>query len=442
MAADVAANAGYEAAKGAASGEGITDIVRDAGIGGAGAAGGRIVGNVLKRTLGGITPQARELLSKGVTPTYGQAFGNDGIVAAVERGVSNLPFAGPAVDAAKRRGMRQYSEAEVDAALKASGIPHEGSGFQAVREVNDAIHQAYEQVKPQTFLDPLDVKRAAGRAQQAVRDVPLLTESQEDTVGRYYVQKVLPLVQRAEQAGTVIDGVAARKVAVELNELAHKHATSPDVTLHPLGQAFGILKSSLDDVLKSNDPAVLQRLKQLNAAYGAMVPINIATERAASSRGAFTPNQYRSAATQSGTPSYSPRLALNDAARETLNEPGTGLTRSLSRTLGVPGVAGGASFAAHSLGIPPEAIVAANAAVAVGGAGVAHALYTEPGIRLMLRGMDLIPRTAQWVAGLAPERQREFVIRMMAENPGHMQRLAAQVGRQLATQQQPQEVTQ
>ncbi|MEJ8825619.1 hypothetical protein WKW80_26930 [Variovorax humicola] len=431
---DVTANAGYSAAKSAAEGNGITDIMKDAAMGAGGAAAGRAVGNVTGRALGGITADAAQLMKAGITPTYGQAFGNDGIVAAAERALSKFPLAGAAVDRAKGRAIRQYSEAEIDQALKNTGIPHEGSGYKAVKQINDTIHAGYEDVKANTFLAPQDANQAVVRAAQAIKDIPLLTDAQQGSVVSYYQQKIVPELQKAQRAGTAIDGETAQKINVELGNLARSHANSSNPADHPLGQAFYTLQSSLRSALKSNDPAVLQQLQVLNGAYQRMLPINLATERATATKGGFTPNQFRSAATQSKVPSYDPRLNLNDAARETLNGPATGLSSSLSRNLGVPGVAGGLSFGAHQLGIPAEAIAAANAAVVLGGTGVAHALYSEPGIRLMLGAMNLIPSTAKWVFAQTPQRQQEFVLRMMAEHPDGMKKIAAQVGRALATQ--------
>lgn len=429
---DVVANAGYESGKAAAQGE---DPGRAALLGGGGAVAGRAVGNVAGRVWNGITPEARTLLQNGITPTPGQAFGGEGIVAGGERLLSNLPLAGAAVDRAKRRAMGQYSEAEIDQALRQSGIPHEGSGFKAVRQINDQINAAYERVKPQTFLEPQDVKRAAGQTRQAVASIPLLTQQQGAEVARYYNQKIVPQIQRAEQAGTSIDGATAKSIDAEIGDLARQYAHSPDPKDHPLGMAFYALQSNMRDALKSNDPQVLQMLQQVNGAYKRMLPINIATERATGTRGQFTPDQFRAASTRSKVPGYDPRLALNDAARETLNEPGTGLARSLSRNLGVPGLGAAASVGAHAMGVPPEAIAAANAAIAVGGTGIAHALYSEPGIRMTLAAMDLIPRTRAWVSGLPPEKQQEFIMRMLAESPVSTKQALARVGSHLAAQQ-------
>ncbi|MDM0018178.1 hypothetical protein [Variovorax saccharolyticus] len=424
---DVAANAGYEAAKAGLSGGDPGDA---AWKGAGGAAGGRMAGNLIGRMTGGITAEAQQLLKRGITPSPGQAFGGEGIVAGAERTLSSFPLAGAAVDRAKKRALKQYSEAEIDQALKETGIPHDGSGFKAVRQINAQIDQAYERVKPQTFLTPQDVKRAAGQTQQAVRSIPLLTDAQEGVVARYYAQKIAPLVQK----GNAIDGVTAKKIDREIGEFARSHAHSDNPADHPLGMAFYALQSNMRDALKSNDPQVLQMLTQLNGAYKRMLPVNIATERATGTRGQFTPDQFRAASTRSKVSARDPRLALNDAARETLNEPGTGLSRSLSRNLGVPGLGAAAAAGAHMAGVPAPVVAGGAAALGLGGTALSHALYSETGIRMMIGAMSLPAQTRQWVEKLSPEMQAEFVQRMVHQVP-ELKQLAAQVGSHIAAQQ-------
>jgi hypothetical protein len=434
--ADVAANAGYEGAKGYATNSPtpFMDALKGAG----GAAAGRVVGNVAGRALGGITDDAATLLKAGITPTYGQAFGAGGIVDAMERTLQKLPLAGAAVDAAKRRAKGQYPEAEIDAALKATGIPHEGAGFKAVQQVNDAISDSYNNLKPHIELPFFSRPQAVNDAVAQIKnDLPLLSGENATALNKLIQQRVL---NRAGNPLDRLDGAAFKDIDREIGEAVRSRLTgTPTANDREMARALQILQTNIRArvaPVANAAPEVMQQLQATNLAYKRMVPINIATAHATGgAKGQFSPDQFAAAAKQAKVPAYDPRMALNTAARETLNESGTGLGNALSRNIGVPGVGAGMHFAATALGVPHEALLAGEAAVALGGTGVAHALYTEPGIRMVLGAMNLIPSTAKWIVNQPFVKQQEFVHRMLVESPATTKKVLAQVGAHLAARQ-------
>ncbi|HJS09411.1 MAG TPA: hypothetical protein VJ809_17210 [Pirellulales bacterium] len=405
---DIAANAAYEAGKAAHTGG---DVGTSAAYGAGGAAGGR----VLARTLGGMKPllsrEAQALADAGVLPTPGQMLGPAGRFA--EDAASVLPGVGHVIDYSRNRALGEYAGAEVNRAIAPLGVTVSGRTTEdAVAAASKAIDDTYERVKPQTFITPTDVKRAAGAAQREIRQIPLLTEQQERLISRYYNAKIAPQIAQAERAGGNVDGNVAKAIDAEIGALGRKFANASDPSHHPLGKAFYTLQANLRDALDATTPEAKKSLEAANAAYRNMLDVREASTRAVASRGRFSPTQMRQVAGKGAG-------NLNTAARDTLTAP--------IRNATLPRMAAGAG----GIGLGGTAALAA-------GTGLSALLYSRPALNFIVHGLSRspfgFPDSAHTLASLPPEKAAREIQRLAAKYPSFAQAVA-QLGRAYASQQ-------
>ncbi len=420
--ADIAGNAGIAATEGYANGSEtpFMDALKGAG----GATVGRFFPRALgmtasaakgtaKRLTSGITPEAEALLAQGITPTPGQAFG-PGIISTLEDASKRVPGYGSAVQKAQLRTGAQYAAREVTDAMAPMGVPITEQGFKAVARANDILKQSYEQVVPNTFWMPQALDNALNQTRAFVVNHPLMTDAQRAQMGQWVNQKLMPVLQAAQQQGRPVPGRVARDLDIEIGELTRRFNGSE--ANYALGDAFTELQKNLRFALGATDPAVKAQLQATNQAFAGMVPVAKAFDRAGGK--VPTPNQFREAQQGGGALDLS-GTPLNTAAMAVIDPRRSG---GLERGVGTLGAAG-ALLAGHP----------APLAGVIAGSALGHAAYSEPVVRAMLGKMQLLPHIRQWVEGLPAARKAEFIARMVNEDPLTRQ-LAAQVGRQLATQ--------
>ena len=419
--ADVGINSAYAAAQAAAKGE---DPATAALYGAGGAAAGRALPRALgiatapvrgavNRLTSGITPEAAQLVAAGAVPTPGQAAG-PGIVQTLENASKHLPGYGSAVQRAQQRTGASYAGAELQDAMAPLGVKIDENGLKAVARANAILKQHYDQIVPQTHWTPQDLDNAVQVSRGALDNNPFLNDAQRAGFLGWVNQNVEPILQAAKQPGIhSIDGRIARDVDIRIGELVRKfNAGGPEQ--HALADAFSELQRNLRGALDAADPAVKAQLKATNQAFANMVPVATAFDRAGGK--VPTPNQFRQAAQKGGALDISGG-PLNDAAMEVIDpRMSGGLTRS---------VMGSAATIAHP---------AALAGIAAGSL-VGHAVYSERGVRMLLAAMQMPAKSRAWVNSLPPMRQAEYIVRLMKQDPLTRQ-MAAQVGRQLAAEQQ------
>lgn len=414
---DIAANAGYAAATAEDGQRGTA-----AALGGAGAAGGRLIG----RIAGGMKPLmskgAQALLDAGVQPTPGQMFG-DGVVGstlrATEDKAMSIPLAGDILRNARKRSMEQYGRAEVNAALKPLGATAKGSGEDMIESAQRAVSEAYDLALPQTFLTPAKAGQALQATQAAMKDIPLLTTEQEGKLIQYVARKIQPQLQ----TGQNIDGKTWKAIDAEIGHYAREYSTAADPSMHSLGDAFYTLQQSWRDGLEATTPQAMSLLKSANSTYRQLLPSVKAADRAMAQGGVFTPLQFNRAARKFGQDGND----LNTAARRVLpaSIPDSGTAGRALLGMGALGVGAGTGTLAHT--------AAASA--------IAAAVYSPWGINFMVNGLrGAIPDSvAHALRRLPPERAAHAIDELVKQNPdlGPMvQSLGSQLAREAVTRQQ------
>lgn len=417
VAGDVAVNAAYS---GATAGEGNRGSAALAG--GAGAAGGHFFQKALGMAARGakpnMSPEARTLYEAGITPTPGQMFG-DGPIGQVLRSTedkfTSAPLVGDIIRGARTRSLEQYNNVEINRALSYLSKTVRGSGEDTVASAQRMISDAYDQVLPETFLQPWNAIKATQSMDKYMKEIPLLTDEQEGKILQFIARKVHPLIGDANAVGKPIDGKTAKALDAEIGHYAREFSNAADPGAHPLGEAFYTLQTALREGLEGTTPEAKLALGRINTAYRNMLPVVKASDRGAAQGGRFTP------------------LQLHRAA-QSFEQGGDDLNRAARRVLPstVPN-----SGTADRLGI----VALANPKIAAATA-IAAVLYSRPGVYFMVNGLSgAVPdKVLKAVADLPPKQAIEAMMRLADQNPAIGQvfdSLFAQLGRTVTTQQQP-----
>ncbi|MDM0103743.1 hypothetical protein QTH97_02275 [Variovorax sp. J22R24] len=412
---DIAANAGYAAATADEGNRGTSAMV-----GGAGAAGGRL----LTRALGGVakpfvSKDAQTLIDAGVTPTPGQLFGDNlpgRVVRATEDKAMSIPLAGDLIRNARTRSMEQYNNVEINRALAPLGKKVRGSGEDTIESAQRAISDAYDLALPQMFLTPAKATQALQATDAALKDIPLLTVEQEGKLIQYVARKIQPQLQ----SGKPIDGKTWKAIDAEIGHQAREFSTAADPSAHSLGEAFYALQQSWRDGLEATTPAAKSLLKEANSSYRQLLPSVKAADRAMGQGGRFTPLQFNRAAQKFGQDGSE----LNTAAR-----------RVLPASIPDSGTAGRALLGAGVIG---GAATAGALGHTAGAAALTAVLYSRPGINFLLDGLGAaIPKSVSDALRALPPAQ---ALERLATQYPHLQPMAqsvvSQLARQMATQSQ------
>lgn len=261
-----------------------------------GAAGGAAagLGNALSRLISpraSTNPQVQTLLDEGVTPTPGQILG--GAARTVEDKAMSVPILGDAIRGARNRGTMELNRAALNRAVEPLGRTVNATGREGIRQVDDIISQAYDDILPRLTF------RADNRFAQEITNlrgmVQALPEERINQFDRILRDKV---IGRLTPQG-VADGQNFKAMESELGRLASGLLRSADIDQRELGLAIRELQSSLRNTLQRTNPQASQELSRINQAYSILTRLQTAAGGAGAVDGVFTPAQL-SAAVRSG----------------------------------------------------------------------------------------------------------------------------------------------
>ena len=329
------------------------------------------------------TDSARELLRGGVVPTPGGAGGP--LVRAAENAATVVPGAGDVVNYSRASAIRQAARAEINRATAPVGTTVDRSGAGAVDEANRAVSGAYDTAKQTASLDANAAGQAVAQSINGWGSIPGIGNREQAWLAQFVKNEVWPVVQAAHAAGRPITGAEFKAMDSAIGEQAHKFATAADPMRQPVGAALYDLKQKL--FAQVQGPGA-QGLRNADQAFSAMRPVTAAADRAPG--GAFSPQQLHRQGVNS---------PFNTAARE-MPTPSGGLTDNL-RNMGSMA----ALFTGHGM-------AAATAAAAAG------ALYSKPGVNLILNGIPSLPfYVAHRLRGLPPAQAMSEIADLAARYP-------------------------
>lgn len=415
---DVTANAAYSGGSAAAQGGSASDILKATLMGGAGAAvphaavgaagaaargAGRVVTDVARK---GVGAEARQLLDEGIDLTPGQ-LGQGNWLTRLEEGAKSVPGLGKAIERAQGRAGEQYVTAEVNKALAPLEQGVKTTGRDALDEAHDIIDASYNKFVKDVHINPEDLRANLVKLDANLQDLPGLTPKQESMVYDFVTKRLSPAIERAEKAGTKIEGREFKNLDTELGNAARGYVKSSKASERSLGEALYEVQRQLRSSISPKRLGAAEDINKANQAFKSMLAIHKAGNREG---GMFTPEQLRKVTSRMGekpTP-------LNKAARKVLTKETTqGMNRNIIG--GALGLGGGLGHAAGVWGV---------------GTVAGKVLYSPRGVRAMIE--HLAPEQKVKLLGV-PEKQRGPLMKTMIANTPSLRQAAAQVGRELAT---------
>ena len=342
-----------------------------------GAAIGAGLGGALGAVLPSMTPEARELVKRGVPLTAGQAMG--GLPRAFERSAEALPFVGGVVGGAQKKAIAQYSRVATEDALKPiktfTKLPKGFTGDKAVDAGFRIVSREYDRIVPKLATSKVkDVNDLLDDSLVRVIDNSVLDEATDKTLRRD-IDKIRNMLSAKDGniSGKQLH-TAIKKLGSDANKLSKFGADPMNVER---GRALRSIQQDMFGFLEKNNSKYAKELRNANEAFKRMLVIERASVSAIKEGGEFAPSQQlsrmasmnRRAAARGQLQGQADVLA----AREVLEQGRGGIARPILEARQLMGGVGAAGLAGTA-GIAP-------AAAGLGAVGSAYSGLLAPQVR-------------------------------------------------------------
>lgn len=347
-------------------------------MGGLFGAGGGILGKLMTGSpIVPVSPQARELLDRGVVPTVGQAAAGPvgRVVGRTEEKLQSVPLVGDMITAARERARGDFNRAAINMGLPPGAKPVSQIGDEGVALAKQALGSAYDDIykNASVSIDPQLLQGVAAAKNSTVVPLGAAGERKFDEILKRNLWDRLPKGQSLPAAD------AKMTIEADLGKAARDLRSSSVSAERDVGQAVENARKAFRDLMARNLPAAdAAALPAVDKAYATMVPVKQAAERAKAQGGVFTPYQLQSAA-RPGTEMRDFANAAQGVLGSRVANSGT-TDRALVAGMLAPGAA------AYYFGMPM-----------LGALSAAPAAYSRPGARWLLGDV-----TNPAIQGLSP----------------------------------------
>ena len=265
-----------------------------------------------------------KLLEDGVELTVGQRAG--GMARRMEEANKSNPYIGGAIREQEQKALTSFNAAVFRKSLKAAGLPDAmaGEGRDFVKTGQQRFSEAYEKdaehyrVEGDDTLikDLMDTHNATVELPSDKRRQFEAT-MQRRVLGRMGIEPeegetFMNTLQRLK--GKRLDGKLFKQVESEMTQIAGKFHSSPDPADHMLADHFDEALSALrDNMERSSDPEVRERLRKLNTGYAMFTRGRAAAANRATSGGKFTTGDFLQAVKRQDKSAAKGSFARGDA---------------------------------------------------------------------------------------------------------------------------------
>jgi hypothetical protein len=333
-----------------------------------------------------VRPEVRTLAAEGVEMTPGQMVG--GAVQHLEDAATSVPILGPAITAARRRGVEGFNRVVLNRSLRPIGeeLPaNVQTGHEAVAYAGDRISAGYRSALPEG-----GVRADPGFTEDVANLVPTIQTLTPHNATR--LQNIIEerLSSRLGENGR-LDGPTYQRVMSELENESRRFGRSTDADEQAIAEVLEGVRTAVRDAASRQNPQFGRRIRQLNEAWANITRAETAAAAGKDPAGVFTPAQYDTAV-RSGSDTVRRRgyargealgQDLSSAAKTVLpsrlNDSGTATRGAVGLVLG-----GGAGAAGGPVGIAGTVAGLAGAAQAYSPRAVA--LYNRALTRNIARG--------------------------------------------------------
>lgn len=232
-----------------------------------------------------VTQEAKELLSRGVPLTVGQAFG--GAVKQAEEVATRVPVVSQIVRGAERRAAVGFDRVAVADALSPIGFkpPKTASGRDLIRAADDAINEAYRKAIPESGLP--NAQPMFRKFDEIAQDNFDLPKAEFDQLRAKFKKALDPSLF---DNGLAMSGEAAHKAMKFLGREANRFMKSGDADKQQMARAMFEAQAFFRNELARQNPNA-KDLANVTKAFKQFQPIIKASQAAPSKGGEFSPAQ-------------------------------------------------------------------------------------------------------------------------------------------------------
>lgn len=377
IAAQGAAGAGIGAADAAAQGKDALDVLGNAAIGGAGGAVGAGIAKGVGGLIGGVGgPEIQALRAAGVRPSIGQTLG--GLANKVEQKATSAPLYGDAINAGRQGAINQFNKGVVNEALDPIGASlgrGTSAGVDAVSEASQTLSNAWNGVLPQaTFAADAPFMSGVQSARQSLANAGV----PQQVLDRFDSLVSNNLLGRVGQNGTTAGTVyqPGESILTQFVRNVNKNVASNADDRALAGAVSDVVNAARDSLQRNSGQQVADQLANVRQAYARFKTVEAAAGSKAGGQtdSLFTPQAFNRAVKSAASQGQRARgqafgQDLSEAAVNRLGSsvPDSGTAGRLAQAGGIGAL--GAGAIANPLA----------AAGYVGGAGLAHLLYSNGG---------------------------------------------------------------
>lgn len=266
---------------GAGTAEDISSIPESA-LSGALISGG--IGGAAGAALPKIGAAAKDLISKGVNLTPGQAMG--GLPSVLERGMAASPFMGRAIESATKRASADVGNVVINKALEPikASVPKGVSGVNAVKAAEDALDEAYRVATENASLN--FVRGVTDKMLKAPKNVVGLTKQSMDDAS-----EIVKNIVSKDIGAKKLSGERIKELDSLLGQTARAYLSPTNsVSDKNIGRALRQAQKVFRDEMVKQNPKN-QAILDAHKAFQQLIPIQKATNKALVDGGEFSPNQ-------------------------------------------------------------------------------------------------------------------------------------------------------
>jgi len=232
--------------------------------------------------------QAKQLEKMGISPTIGQSFRNttsigSNLVAAIEDFSTSYPGVGAVIQRSRLDALKQSNNVLLNEALQPIGVklPKGTTGKEAWEFVESTLDKEYDRVLGKLKIN--NVANIENKLLDIIDDSGISKSSQD-----FVINKVIKNISTKVDEN-VLSGRQLKNVETELGRL-EKQFIKKGGFEGEIGETFRSLKNKFRDEIELQNPSA-QELKNINAVYRNIMPINDAMIQALTKEKIFTPNQ-------------------------------------------------------------------------------------------------------------------------------------------------------
>jgi hypothetical protein len=364
---------------------------------------GAALGPLIQKVAPALTTGTKELLSKGVNLTPGQAtmggyFGQ--LIKRLEEGATSLPLVGGIVKGALDRSTQTFNRAAINDALKSLNLvlPKGLTGRNAIQWAQKEIKKSYDDVISKMSLNNadelIDIVSAISTNVKGNIDSKLYNN---------FNNKLSEIIIARVKDGK-LSGTALQKVQTDIKSLISQYVKNGGTAEREMADALTtILKGNVDDagkkifnglddlLIKDNAPELVSKFVNTNKAYSLFNVVQNASIK--SKTGTFTPSNLLLAAKSADNTKNKSIFASGNAKLQKLAETGdevVGANIPDSGTAFRTGTQDVLAAIGLGAGQTVDSPISTGALITAGGIGSAYNKVGQPIVRNALIGLGNI----------------------------------------------------